>query len=239
MINTSWTAGPAYRCLAIMDVVNEDSLESNQAAWRQDDPFLSLREDGARRYVRAVSQRTDNPVFRPKSKIGAAEFWAEDEETALRLHSRLGDRGLLKKHPVLRDARLTLLVTKEILLVGDYAERTGEGMKGLFIVKRKPGMAVADYQDYWLNVHGRMVPGCPGITRYMQSQRLPSSYRDEQDFDGFDGAAEMSWADQGGYEAYSVAEPYRTNFAEDTPKLWDMTAGIRFFVKEEEVFNDR
>lgn len=232
-------SAPAFRCIAVIDVATEDSLETNQAMWREDDPFLALRESGARRYVRAMSQRNAVAAFRPRTKIGAAQFWTDDEETALALHKRLGERALLKPHPLLKDARLTLLVTREIIVVGDYAETPGAGLKGLFIVKRKPGLTPAFYRDYWLNVHGQMVPGCPGIIRYLQAQRLAASYRDDDDFDGFDGATEMSWPDMAGFEAYSTAEPYRTNFVEDTPKLWDMTAGIRLWVKEEVVFNDR
>lgn len=237
MALSSAEAATGFRCIAIVDLVTEDALETNQQAWRSDDPFLVLRGEGVRRYVRALSQRHDNALFRPRSRLGAAEFWVDDEATALAIHVRLRDRALRKAHPALRDARLTLLANREIAMIGDGPERTGEGLKALFINARKPGMPVADYQDYWLNVHGPMVHGVPGLSRYTQFHRLPASY--EGDDTPFDGGAEMSWPDAAAYEAYGRAEDYQARFREDMPNLWDLRAGIRFFVKEEEVFDDR
>ncbi|MDB5445546.1 MAG: hypothetical protein JWQ97_863 [Phenylobacterium sp.] len=231
------TAQPGFRCIAVVDLVNEDALETNQQRWREDDPFLALREDGARRYVRAMSQRSDQALFRPRSRIGVAQLWADDEATALKLYARLRDRGLTKAHPGLRDARLTVIANREHHFIGDYAERPGEGLKALYLNKRKPDMPVADYQAHWLNVHAPLVEGVPGLARYLQLHRLPATY--DGDATELDGGAEMSWPDAAAYAAYGAAEDYQQRFRDDLPNLWDLRAGLRFFVKEEEVFDER
>ena len=223
-----------YRSVAFIDLANEESLETNQDRWRSDDPFLALRARGAQRYVRSLSERTDAPAFRPRTRIGAAQFWADDEAAALALDSALRDRALLKAHPTLRDARLTVLTTREIPVVGTTEPRLLDGLRALFVVKRRPGMSVADYQDYWFNVHGQMVVGQPGLSRYVQNHRLAPTYEGAPD--DYDGVAEMSWPDSDSMATSNAAEPFRTRQTDDLPNLFDLKAGIRFFVKEEDVF---
>ena len=53
------------------------------------------------------------------------------------------------------------------------------------LVKRRPGMTVEQFQDYWRTTHGTMVAGIPGIQRYVQSHPLPGGYRrGELPYDG-------------------------------------------------------
>jgi uncharacterized protein (TIGR02118 family) len=228
-------SAPSYRCLAIVDLNNEDALEANQAAWRADDPFRVLKDHGARRYVRGIAQRDDSPVWRPRSRLGAAQVWADDAATALDLAARMAGRGFLKAHPVLRDARLTVLATRELQVIGPAEEPPGDKVKSLFLVRRRPGLGVAAYQDYWRKVHGELVVGAPGVIRYMQMQRLAASYSPDESAE-YDGAAEMSFPDWAAQEAFNTGEPYRTNQAQDLPNCFDLRAGIRFYVTEEAVF---
>lgn len=230
-------AGPGFRCLAVIDLNTEDSLETKQAAWRADDPFVALRDDGARRYVRAMTLRHESPLFRPRSQIGIAQFWADDEAAALRLHAKLRDRTWRKDHPLMRDARLTVLANRQHHLIGEYSERVGEGIKALYLNKRKPGMPVEAYQRHWLEVHAPLVEGVPGLARYLQLHRLAASY--EGDDTELDGGAEMSWPDAAALAAYNAAADYQQRWRDDMPNLWDLRAGVRFYIQEEEVFDDR
>jgi len=225
-----------FRFLALIDLVNEDALETNQARWREDDPFLALKSAGVRRYARAMSQRSDQPLFRPRSRLGVAEFWSDDEAGALQVYARLRDRALTKSHPLFRDARLTVLANREHYFIGGAAEANVEGLTALFFNKRKPAMPVADYQNHWLNVHGPLVIGAPGLARYLQMHRLPATY--DGDETELDGAAELYWPDQAAYEAYGAAEDYQQRFRDDLPNLWDLRAGVRIFVEREEVFHE-
>ena len=65
-------------------------------------------------------------------------------------------------------------------------------VKVLTFIKRKPGMSVEDFQQYWLTRHPAVVTRLPGVRRYVQSHALPSSYRKGEP--PWDGIAEV-WAD--------------------------------------------
>jgi uncharacterized protein (TIGR02118 family) len=48
-------------------------------------------------------------------------------------------------------------------------------IKIVFCLRRKPGLSIAEFQDYWLNKHGPMVRQYGpliGMRRYVQSHRL-------------------------------------------------------------------
>jgi len=65
-------------------------------------------------------------------------------------------------------------------------------VKVLTFIKRKPGMAVEEFQRYWLTRHPAVVTRLPGVRRYVQSHTLASSYAKREP--GWDGIAEV-WAD--------------------------------------------
>lgn len=58
-------------------------------------------------------------------------------------------------------------------------------VKIVIFFKRRAGMSVDDFQRHWRNTHADLILKLPGITRYVQSCVLASSYRkDEPVFDG-------------------------------------------------------
>ena len=50
-------------------------------------------------------------------------------------------------------------------------------VKVIVLFKRKPGMELAEFGDYWANQHAEFVRRVPGIRRYVQSQTLAQGYR--------------------------------------------------------------
>ena len=65
-------------------------------------------------------------------------------------------------------------------------------VKVLTSIRRKPGMAVEEFQRYWRERHPAVVTALPGIRRYVQSHVLPTGYRKGDP--PWDGIAEV-WAD--------------------------------------------
>ena len=55
--------------------------------------------------------------------------------------------------------------------------------------KRKAGMSVADFQDYWRVQHAAVVQELPHLSRYVQNHVLPASYAQAEP--PFDGIAEV------------------------------------------------
>jgi uncharacterized protein (TIGR02118 family) len=65
-------------------------------------------------------------------------------------------------------------------------------IKSIVFFKRKPGMAVGEFQAYWLARHPEVVTALPSIRRYVQSHTLPSIYARREPV--YDGIAEI-WTD--------------------------------------------
>ncbi|MGE0257036.1 MAG: EthD family reductase [Alphaproteobacteria bacterium] len=65
-------------------------------------------------------------------------------------------------------------------------------IKRVVMIRRRPGMAVADFQAYWLGEHPRLVTRLPGLVRYVQSHTLPGVYRHRQPL--WDGIVEVWFA---------------------------------------------
>ncbi|HEX2437116.1 MAG TPA: EthD domain-containing protein [Methylomirabilota bacterium] len=65
-------------------------------------------------------------------------------------------------------------------------------VKVITSIRRKPGMAVDEFQRYWREQHPAVVTALPGIRRYVQSHVLPTGYRKGDP--PWDGIAEV-WAD--------------------------------------------
>ncbi len=66
-------------------------------------------------------------------------------------------------------------------------------VKLIYVITRRPGMPVDEFQRYWRETHGPMAARIPGVRRYVQCHTLPELYgRDTPP--AYDGAAEL-WFD--------------------------------------------
>jgi uncharacterized protein (TIGR02118 family) len=66
-------------------------------------------------------------------------------------------------------------------------------VKAISFFKRKPGMSVEGFQEYWRTAHAALVVKMPGIRRYVQSHTQLSGYRKGEPI--YDGIAEI-WFDE-------------------------------------------
>jgi uncharacterized protein (TIGR02118 family) len=86
------------------------------------------------------------------------------------------------------------------------------------IIKRKPGMTVEAFQEYWRTTHAGVVRPLPGLRRYVQSHTLASGYRKGEP--AWDGIAEL-WFDS--VEALRALRgtPEQTAVDADEPRFID------------------
>ena len=77
-------------------------------------------------------------------------------------------------------------------------------VKLVALLKRKQGLPVEEFQQYWRTTHAEVVKKLPGIRRYVQSHTLLSGYRKGEP--AYDGVAEL-WFDN--TEAMRVLGPTR------------------------------
>ncbi len=66
-------------------------------------------------------------------------------------------------------------------------------VKLIYVITRKPGMTVEEFQRYWRETHGPIAARIPGVRRYVQCHTLPELYGGDQQ-PAYDGAAEL-WFD--------------------------------------------
>ena len=72
------------------------------------------------------------------------------------------------------DHRRASVVAREDVIV---AGRTLPGMvKAVYMVARKPGLTIQEFQEHWKTVHGPLVARVPGLRRYVQNPGLLEAY---------------------------------------------------------------
>lgn len=65
-------------------------------------------------------------------------------------------------------------------------------VKAIYLIKRKRGMELEAFRNYWLTTHAALALKVPGLRKYVQSHTLPSGYKKGEP--AFDGIAEV-WYD--------------------------------------------
>jgi uncharacterized protein (TIGR02118 family) len=107
-------------------------------------------------------------------------------------------------------------------------------VKTITFIKRKPGMNLDEFGQYWRTKHAPIVTKLPGLRRYIQCHTIPSGYRNGEP--AFDGVAEV-WFDstEAMRETAKTAE-YRAVRA-DEPNFLDMSK-MDFVITEERVQKD-
>ena len=105
-------------------------------------------------------------------------------------------------------------------------------IKLICFIKRKPGMSIDDFHEYWRNGHGPLVASTKSgqhALRYEQNHRARSDY--ERDPDGFDGCTEQWFTSVEDFWASVQEDDYKL-IDEDMPKFMD-TDNIVFILTEE------
>ena len=49
-------------------------------------------------------------------------------------------------------------------------------VKAVFMVSRRPGLTVQEFQEHWAGAHGRLVSRIPGLRRYVQNHAVLEAY---------------------------------------------------------------
>jgi len=104
-------------------------------------------------------------------------------------------------------------------------------VKGIYHLKRKPGMALGDFRKYWIEVHGGLGSKLPGLRRYVQSHLIDEGYLYAEP--SHDGIAQL-WFDSAEAMRAAFESPQGKALAADGPKFID-TAALRYFVAQEQI----
>lgn len=200
---------------------NEPNLvEACERRWR------AAREDGSkiRGYVR---NRRSGPYPGFPAEVPydvVAELWFDDIGDAVAELDRL-----LGETTVSDVSRPRFVFTREnVVIPGAPRDRSG-GLKGIFFIRHQEGKDRQHFQEYWRARHAPLVPGTPGLERYVQCYVMPEG--DSLGQADYDGIAELSFADQAGFERCWGSKEIQEVQLPDTAKFVGRGA-IGFFVDE-------
>jgi uncharacterized protein (TIGR02118 family) len=100
--------------------------------------------------------------------------------------------------------------------------------------KRREGMTPAEFHTYWRERHGPLVMATRSgqhAVRYEQNHRVLSTYRGDEDRDGFDGVTEQWFESVDDFYASLQEDDYRL-IEEDIAKFIDPSS-IQFVLTDE------
>jgi uncharacterized protein (TIGR02118 family) len=214
------------------------SDEKFHTHWRTIHADLALRISALRRYVQSHRIPDAVPGFTVSPYEGAAEIWFENLAVAQSLQDNPDYvEGAFKDEPNFIDVpNLTFLSTQEnVVVAGPQLAKDAPGIKGLFLIKRKPGLSVAEFQDYWRNKHAPLVPKTPDLRRYVQCHVCPETYDDENATPAFDGVAELSWPDLATFEQSWASDEIQVEQFDDVKNFVDRDNSVAFLAEENRV----
>jgi uncharacterized protein (TIGR02118 family) len=113
----------------------------------------------------------------------------------------------------------------------------GEGLiKGVWQIKRKPGMALGEFRQYWRETHGPIAARLPGLRRYVQSHLIDDAYLYAEP--RFDGVAQL-WFDSAVAMRAAFESPQGTASGADGVKFVDQSSQSMFVAQEHIVVASR
>ncbi|MGA9724513.1 MAG: EthD family reductase [Candidatus Binatus sp.] len=101
-------------------------------------------------------------------------------------------------------------------------------VKAFNFFKRKPGLNVDDFQNYWLNEHAAIIRAIPELRKYVASITLPSAYRNREPL--YDGISEVWFDDEDAMRRNDT--PPRHAAHEDDAKFVDMSKAAAIVTDE-------
>ena len=69
--------------------------------------------------------------------------------------------------------RSNVTAREKVILEG---QTTPSMVKAVFMVARRPGLTVQEFQEHWAGEHGRLVSAIPGLRRYVQNHAVLEAY---------------------------------------------------------------
>ena len=107
-------------------------------------------------------------------------------------------------------------------------------VKAISFFKRKSGMSVEGFQEYWRTAHAELVVKMPGIRRYVQSHTQPSGYRKGEPL--YDGIAEIWFDDTQAMRALVGTREYAAVQGDEIQFIDRATMGL--IITEDHVIKD-
>ena len=164
---------------------------------------------------------------------GAAEAWIEDQAAldALRTSAEYVNGALADEPNFIDMNRVEWLVTHDHVIKD--GPQTPQQVKGIFQLKRKPGMNLEDFRQYWIEVHGPIVCELPGLQRYVQCHTIDAAYRYAEP--KWDGVAQLWVEDLAAWDTLVNSQEFTQGSWPDGAKFLDQALITNFMAHEHQV----
>lgn len=225
------------KCFALLPKKPGISDEQFHSHWRGIHAQLASHIPSLQRYVQSHRLPGLTAGF-PESRFeGAAEVWYDSLEAALAMReSPEYLEGAYKDEPNFIDQPgLRWLATREnVVVAGTPMAKDARCVKGVFLVRRKPGLSVAEFQDYWRTKHAPLAPRTPRLLRYVQCHVLPETYESDTP-PAFDGVAELWWPDAAKFKESWASPELQVEQLNDAKNFVDGSGSMAFLAEENRV----
>ena len=187
-------------------------LDAFRTYWLNEHPKAVLRMPGLVRYI----QNHPLPGGYAKGELacdGVAETWWEDMET-LKRNATTPQFAALREDEarfIDRATMTTLLVEEHVVVDG---EPPADGVKNIELVRRRPGMEVGAFQQYWRGTHGPLAARIVQLRRYVQNHVRAGAYRGGKE-PGLDGLAVTWFESTDAMRASAASQAYRETRADE------------------------
>lgn len=201
--------------------------------WREVHGPIALRMKNLRRYVQSHRLPQPLPGFEQVPYDGIAEVWFDtlDELTGLPQNPDYANGAQADEPNFIDTSRLAFLATREeVIIEGPPMARETAWTKAVFLLKRRPDLSVAEFQDYWLNGHAPQIPRDAGVLRYVQCHQLPETYATGTP--AYDGVAELWFENLGAFMSYWTSPRIQKIFGDDAPRFLDGANCTGFLAEE-------
>lgn len=164
---------------------------------------------------------------------GAAEAWIEDQAAvdALRTSAEYVNGALVDEPNFIDMNRVEWLVTQDHVIKD--GPQTPQQVKGIFQLKRKPGMNLEDFRKYWIEVHGPIVCELPGLQRYVQCHTIDAAYSYAEP--KWDGVAQLWVEDLAAWDRLVNSKEFTEGSWPDGAKFLDQEVITNFMAQEHQV----
>jgi uncharacterized protein (TIGR02118 family) len=188
------------------------SLQEFRLYWLNEHAEAILKLPELRKYVQSHTMdsgyRKHEPIY-----DGIAELWYASPDVMRRIAGTPESRAAAADDAAFIDMEKFKFVITEERAQKENPVAPGMPKLAAFI-KRKPGMAVEDFQSYWRNNHGPLACRVPGIRRYVQCHVRRSAYANGRE-PLYDGVAETWFEDEAAMKAGTETAEYRAVRADE------------------------
>jgi uncharacterized protein (TIGR02118 family) len=147
------------------------SLEEFYRYWREKHPLAGGRTELTRRYIQShrIPEPDGDCIY-----DGVAEVWWDNADAMVEAGRTTGRKFRADEPNFIDMTRVESLATNDTVIKEQPAP--GTAVKGIFVVKRRVGITLADFRKQWREVHGPLTLKVPGLRGLVQSLTVNAAY---------------------------------------------------------------